>query len=119
MGKSAAYARIRGEVFDTVNRVPAGRVTTYPAIGDFWNVVPRHVAYILATLTDEERALLPWHRVVRADGTISPTHRGTRGEAQKALLAEEGVTVDSEYRIDAFSAILWLPTQAVTPSSNF
>jgi methylated-DNA-protein-cysteine methyltransferase-like protein len=36
------------------------------------NVVARHVATLLSRLTDEESKALPWHRVVSADGRISP-----------------------------------------------
>ena len=46
-------------------------------------VVPFHVAGAVLHACDDPK--LPWHRVVRADGTLA------KGERQRALLAAEGV----------------------------
>jgi methylated-DNA-protein-cysteine methyltransferase-like protein len=42
---------------------------------------------------------LPWHRVVNAEGRISP-RVGHGPHVQRILLEEEGVTFDEEGRID-------------------
>lgn len=97
MARSPHYARIRLQVLDVVERVPPGRVTTYAEIADELAVVPRHVAYLLATLAPDERAELPWHRVVGADGALAG---GERGAEQRARLAEEGVVVGARGRVD-------------------
>jgi methylated-DNA-protein-cysteine methyltransferase-like protein len=52
--------------------IPEGKFTTYGSIAVHMNVVARHVATLLSRLTDEESKALPWHRVVSADGRISP-----------------------------------------------
>lgn len=61
-----------------VRAIPPGFVRTY---GDVDPKAPRLVGRVLAT-TDEP---VPWHRVVRADGTAA------MGDVQLARLAREGV----------------------------
>ena len=71
MAKSTAFPRIRAEVIRLVALIPPGRFTTYGSIAVHMNCNPRHVAYVLARLTEEESAALPWYRVVAADARIS------------------------------------------------
>lgn len=69
-----------------IGAIPEGFVTTY---GDLCPEAPRLPGAILRT-TDEH---LPWHRVVRADGSWA------KGERQRALLAREGVPLKGD-RVD-------------------
>jgi len=84
-------------VFDVVESVPAGRVTTYGAIGRLVGVGPRRVARALS----QGGAAVPWYRVVRADGTAAEPVRAR----QLALLAAEGVPVRGQ-RVD-LAAVGW------------
>jgi alkylated DNA nucleotide flippase Atl1 len=59
--------------------VPPGFVTTY---GDLCPGAPRFAGLVLAGCDDPG---VPWHRVVRADGSLA---KGTR---QRRLLEAEGV----------------------------
>ncbi|GAC1441127.1 MAG: MGMT family protein [Solirubrobacteraceae bacterium] len=59
--------------------IPPGFVRTY---GDVSPGAPRRSGALLAAWTGEP---LPWHRVVRADGTLA------KGARQRALLLAEGV----------------------------
>jgi methylated-DNA-protein-cysteine methyltransferase related protein len=59
--------------------VPSGFVTTY---GDLSPGAPRFAGTVLAACEDPG---IPWHRVVRADGSLA---KGTR---QRRLLEAEGV----------------------------
>jgi alkylated DNA nucleotide flippase Atl1 len=61
-----------------VRAIPPGFVTTY---GDLCPAAPRFAGTVLA-LTEEK---LPWHRVVRADGSVA------KGQRQCKLLEAEGV----------------------------
>jgi methylated-DNA-protein-cysteine methyltransferase related protein len=61
-----------------VRAIPVGFVQTY---GDIDRAAPRMVGHVLATTT----ARLPWHRVVRADGSLP------LGDAQAKRLRREGV----------------------------
>ena len=78
-----------------VRAIPEGFVRTY---GDLDPGAPRLVGRILAE-TDE---LVPWQRVVRADGTLP------KGERQRALLRDEGVPLRGD-RVDLAQARLPLP----------
>lgn len=96
MAKSTAFPRIRAEVIRLVALIPPGRFTTYGSIALHMNCNPRHVAYVLARLTEEESAALPWHRVVAADARISRSMQPELASRQKALLEAEGMLVDSK-----------------------
>ncbi len=78
-------AEVTDSVLLAVASIPAGRVTSYGAIGRLVGAGPRVVARILATQGDK----VCWWRVLRADGSIAPqlVDRATQ------LLAEEGVVV--------------------------
>src|SRR4030081_428775 len=69
-----------------IRAIPAGFVRTY---GDIDPQAPRLVGHVLATTPDDR----PWHRVVRADGSL------TQGRKQRALLAEEGIPMRGD-RVD-------------------
>ncbi len=84
-------------VFDVVERIPPGRVSTYGAIGRLIGVGPRRVARALSS----GGGAVPWYRVVRADGTAAEPVR----VEQLALLAAEGVPVRNG-RVDV-SAVGW------------
>ncbi len=75
-----------------VARIPSGRVMTYGDIADALGLAsPRQVGRALAT-TDLE---VPWHRVVRSDGTMAEHVR----DRQRQLLLSEGVGIVGE-RVD-------------------
>ena len=66
-------------ILERVRAIPAGFVRTY---GDIDPAAPRLVGHVLAQLGDDG---VPWHRVVRADGSLA------MGARQRALLRAEGV----------------------------
>jgi alkylated DNA nucleotide flippase Atl1 len=84
-------------VFDVVDRIPPGRVSTYGAIGRLVGVGPRRVARALSS----GGGAVPWYRVVRADGTAAEPVC----VRQLELLAAEGVPV-REGRVD-LRAVGW------------
>jgi alkylated DNA nucleotide flippase Atl1 len=69
----------RDRVLDRVRTTPPGFVRAY---SDLDPGAPRFAGQVLAS-TDEPG--LPWHRIVRADGSLA------KGERQRALLEAEGV----------------------------
>ncbi len=93
-GKSAAFTRIRVEVLRIVALIPPGRFTTYGSIAIHMNVIARHVATVIAHLTPEESATLPWHRVVSADARISPNMDAALARTQRRRLKAEGMRID-------------------------
>ena len=79
-------------IIERVRAIPEGFVRTY---GDIDGDAPRLVGHVLAT-TDED---LPWHRVVRADGSLA------QGQRQRDLLVREGVPMRGS-RVDLDDARL-------------
>ena len=66
-------------ILDLVRAIPEGFVTTY---SDLCPEAPRLPGRVLRLNTDKD---LPWHRVVRADGSFA------QGERQRKLLKREGI----------------------------
>lgn len=58
MPKSESFARIKADVLAIARAIPPGRLTSFWAIGSHLDGAPRHVAYILATLTLDEAAVM-------------------------------------------------------------
>ena len=99
--KSLAFSRIRAEVMAATASIPPGRVTTYSALANHLEVVPRHVAFVLASLSSAEAADLPWHRVVAQKGALrSSSAAGLR--RQRERLTQEGIKVVKD-QIPAFT----------------
>jgi methylated-DNA-protein-cysteine methyltransferase related protein len=66
------------EILRRIRSIPPGFVATY---GDLCPEAPRRAGAVLAGTHEP----VPWHRVVRADGSLA------LGERQRALLEAEGV----------------------------
>jgi alkylated DNA nucleotide flippase Atl1 len=73
-------------IVERIRRIPYGTVQTYGGIDP---EAPRLVGRVLATTHQN----LPWHRVVRADGSIP------QGKLQRDLLVKEGVPMRGD-RVD-------------------
>jgi methylated-DNA-protein-cysteine methyltransferase related protein len=90
--KSSGLDPRTARILSRVRAIPAGFVRTY---GDIEPKAPRLVGRILATTHER----LPWHRVVRADGSIP------MGKRQRELLVKEGVPMSGD-RVDLRQARL-------------
>jgi methylated-DNA-protein-cysteine methyltransferase-like protein len=71
-------------ILDRARATPAGFVRTY---GDVSPGAPRLAGTVLHACSDPG---VPWHRIVRADGSL------TQGARQRALLEAEGVPFRGE-----------------------
>ncbi len=78
VSKEEASAVRTARILARVRAIPEGFVRTY---GDIDPNAPRLVGHVLATTRDD----VPWHRVVRADGSVAV------GRSQLDLLEREGV----------------------------
>ena len=67
------------EILERVRAIPHGRVAAY---SDITPHAPRQAGQVLSASLEPD---LPWHRVVRADGSLA------KGDRQKELLIAEGV----------------------------
>ena len=81
------------EILSRVRATPPGFVRTY---GDVSPGAPRAAG---AALHGCEDPSLPWHRIVRADGTLA------KGKRQRRLLEAEGIPFRGE-RVDMAAARL-------------
>lgn len=77
----------RAIILERVRETPPGYVRTY---GDVCPGAPRHAGAVLFACEDPE---VPWHRIVRADGSLA------KGGRQRRLLEREGVPFRGE-RVD-------------------
>jgi alkylated DNA nucleotide flippase Atl1 len=96
----------REHVLTCVEGVPRGRVTTYGAIAEAVGSAlggggPRQVGSVLAV----HGGPVPWWRVVRADGSLPPSHAD---EARQAYL-EEATPLRPSGHVDLARAF-WRPT---------
>lgn len=87
-------------VLAVVESVPPGRVTTYGAIAAAVGGGPRQVGSVMS----QHGGPVPWWRVVRADGSLPPSHDG---EA-RARYREEGTAVRPSGAVDMREAF-WDP----------
>ncbi len=95
MSNQSTYER----VYLLVQQIPVGKVATYGQIAELAsNCTARMVGYAMAGVPAQSD--VPWHRVINAQGKISP--RGNEGSTirQHLLLAEEGVQFDGNKRVD-------------------
>lgn len=94
-GADEGTARIKA----ALRAIPRGRVSTYGAVARVAGYAngARQVVRILHSSASAEG--LPWHRVLRKDGSIA-LPEGGGFELQRALLQEEGVEVESSGRVD-------------------
>lgn len=68
-------------------------MTPFAAVGAYLDVMPRHVAYLLALPNDAEREAVPGWRVVQG-GALRRVTCDYHGRTQAALLAADGVLVE-------------------------
>ena len=87
MAARALDARVR--IYRVVRRIPRGRVATYGQIAALAGI-PRAPRVVGAAMRDCP-AGVPWHRVVNAQGRISPRRRMSGMLTQRILLVQEGV----------------------------
>jgi alkylated DNA nucleotide flippase Atl1 len=91
------------EILDLARCVPPGFVTAY---ADLCPRAPRHAGAVLAACEDPG---VPWHRIVRSDGSLA------QGARQRRLLEREGIPFRGA-RVDM--AIAHLPREALAPGSS-
>jgi alkylated DNA nucleotide flippase Atl1 len=104
MARSQAFVQIKADALTLTRLIPEGRVSTYKSIGNYLSVVPRQVAYLLATLDGASKETLPWYRVVGDGGVLSRPKATSSSVSQAALLAAEGVLIH-EGKIVNFEAL--------------
>lgn len=90
---------VHTRIWIVVGRIPKGRVATYGQVAELAGM-PRQarlVGYALNALPDGSR--VPWHRVINAQGTVSPRAEPGSDRLQRSLLEGEGVRFDEAGRV--------------------
>jgi methylated-DNA-protein-cysteine methyltransferase-like protein len=103
---SSCFEKIR----QIVSTIPMGQVSTYGLIAKVAGYQnSRLTGYALHGNRDPS---IPCHRVVFADGSLSPTFSWGGMKRQKKMLTLEGVTFLSNGKVN-LSSCLWTPTNHV------
>ena len=96
MPASLLDSPLAAEALRRARAVPAGFVTSY---GELCPHAPRFAGAVMAACDDPS---VPWHRIVRADGSLP------KGARQRRLLEAEGVPFRGR-RVDVSVAFLESP----------
>ena len=91
---------MRQKVYEFLKTVPPGKVVTYGQIAQHLGNanLSRAVGNILHINPDP--AHIPCHRVVNSKGQVSHNFAFGGADAQRALLAREGIAFDVKGRVD-------------------
>jgi len=86
-------------IIEAIRAVPPGNVASYSDIA-LTAGLPNGVRQVVRILhSGSKKYNLPWHRIIRADGTIALPSGGGK-ELQTALLKSEGVKVSKNGKVD-------------------
>lgn len=81
------------QIWNTVIRIPAGRVASYGLIADLAGL-PGRARMVGRSMQQAPTEMgLPWYRVIRSNGQLAFTPGSAMAQKQKGLLQEEGVIV--------------------------
>jgi len=96
------------KIYSTVRRVPRGRVATYGQIAEVAGLRghARQVGYALNALPTGSS--VPWHRIINAQGKVSPRADPAYVTIQQKLLEAEGVEIGVGDRI-SLARYRWKP----------
>ena len=82
-------------------------------MGEHLDVMPRHVAYILSRLKEDEKLVYPWYRVVSGDGSLGSPRSHPDGTSQAELLRAEGILVSGNRIATSFERV-FLPAEQLS-----
>lgn len=82
------------KIYSIVSKIPKGKVVTYGDVAFALNINPRVVGY--AMHANKNGKVVPCHRVVFKDGSLTPGYAFGGKDVQKKLLLGEGVSFKGE-----------------------
>jgi methylated-DNA-protein-cysteine methyltransferase-like protein len=99
MRKPSSISDTTRRIMEQILAIPKGKVSCYRDIALRAGIPngARQTVRVLHSLS--EKYNLPWHRIIRANGSIA-LGPGTGRELQISLLRAEGVKVSPEGRVD-------------------
>ncbi|KAF8915219.1 MGMT family protein [Mucidula mucida] len=104
-------ADFHAAVYDTVRRIPPGKVTTYGHIAKLIGMPrnSRQVGQALKFLSPDLDPPVPWQRVISSSGAMSSRGPGTDGaQRQRTELEAEEVEVSDSLKVN-LRAYGWFP----------
>lgn len=99
-------------VYQIVDLIPKGRVTTYGAIANCLSVKSASRMVGWAMNAAHKNPNIPAHRVVNRNGLLTGKHHFSTPNKMEELLKKEGVTVIND-QVQNFKLLFWDPTQAI------
>lgn len=106
-------------IVESIRDIPAGRVASYGQVAEIAGI-PRGARQVGAVLRDLPGGHdVPWHRVIRSNGSIAFAAGSEAFEEQRSRLTMEGIVVRAG-RVDMetyrwqpeLDELLWKPTSA-------
>lgn len=97
---------LRQAVYKLMSILPVEKVTTY---GDLAVMAGSPgAARIVGGIAHSGPEELPWHRLVNVQGGLAIGYPGGQ-DAQRQLLAHDGIDCDNQYRVCDFATRRWRP----------
>jgi len=91
-------SKVYKQIYQLVQLIPAGRVSTYGKIARTLGCSARQVGYAMSRAPSDQN--IPWQRVVNSQGLISNRSNGFPDPTQRILLEQEGIDFNKKGRID-------------------
>lgn len=110
MKKNSRNADFFDKVYEVVEKIPFGKVTTYGAIAEFCGIksAARTVGW---ALNGAKNSSLPCHRVVNRNGELSGKLHFGDPNLMEELLKHEGVTFNDKGCVE-LDKHLWKPEKS-------
>lgn len=89
-----------GRVYEIVKQIPCGKVASYGQIARLAGSPRASRAVGYALHLNPEPGVVPCHRVVNREGRLAPAFAFGGLDAQRAMLAAEGVWVSGDGYVD-------------------
>ena len=86
-------------LIEIIKAIPKGKVSTYRDVAMAAGIKNRARQTVRVLHSMSEKYKLPWHRVIRSDGSIALAS-GAGRELQIKLLSAEGVKISADGKID-------------------
>lgn len=99
------------DVYEVVKLVPAGRVTSYGAIGEYLGM--KRSARMVGWAMNGAPAEVPAHRVVNRAGLLTGKHYFPSPTRMEELLKSEGVVVKND-KVQNMKEVYWEPIKELS-----
>lgn len=96
-------------VYQVVELIPRGRVTSYGAIGKYLGMKSSARMVGWAMNAAHAHPHLPAHRVVNASGLLTGKHHFATPTEMEERLATEGINIKDGIKIIDFNSVFWDP----------